>query len=87
MSGWQVVGKKKVLPSSSTPTLSSVQLQPHLDRLSATCEDFTREKQASLAAVQNPILVNTHRRKHKIITQASGNLLKTKGSLIVKISR
>lgn len=81
------VGNKKVLTSSSPPTLSSVQLQPYLARLSAMCEDFTREKQASLAAVQNPILINIHHRSHKLITQASGNLLKTKGSLIVEISR
>lgn len=62
------------------PPCSSVQL----DRLSATCKGFAGEKQASLAAVPNPISANINHSSHachKIITQASGSLLKNKGFL------
>lgn len=62
------------------PPSSSVQL----DRLSATCKGFAGEKQASLAAVPNPISANINHSSHachKIITRASGSLLKNKGFL------
>ena len=48
----------------SAATCSCVQLQPHLDRLSAMCKDFTGEKRASLAAVPNPISANINHSSH-----------------------
>jgi len=72
MLGWHVAGEKMVLPSFSAPTHSSVQLQPRLDGLSATCKDFTRIKRASPAPGPVPVPANINRSSHTPRDDRSG---------------